>query len=140
MLEVAKFGGLHKAFVEHGKKYGKVYKMYMGRSPSIVVADPEMLKHILVKDFDKFRNRPDAMRGNAPIDKGLFDARDEAWKKLRSILTPGFSALKLKEHVPRIEYSVDTLLSKLEKFARNCKMFVNAPAQMLLGTNYFITK
>ena len=114
--------------------------MYMGRSPSIVVADPEMLKHILVKDFDKFRNRPDAMRGNAPIDKGLFDARDEAWKKLRSILTPGFSALKLKEHVPRIEYSVDTLLSKLEKFARNCKMFVNAPAQMLLGTNYFITK
>ena len=140
LLEVAKFGGLHKAFVEYGKKYGKVYKMYMGRSPSIVVADPEMLKHILVKDFDKFRNRPDAMRGNAPIDKGLFDARDEAWKKLRSILTPGFSALKLKEHVPRIEYAVDTLLSKLEKFARNGKMFVNAPAQMLFGTNYFITK
>ena len=126
LLEVARYGGLHKALVEYGKKYGKVYKMYLGRSPMITVADPEMLKHILVKDFDKFRNRPDAMRANSPMDKGLFDARDEAWKKIRSILTPTFSALKLKELVPLIDDSVDTLLRKLQEFARNKgKFYVN---------------
>ncbi|KAL9966310.1 hypothetical protein ACROYT_G024364 [Oculina patagonica] len=68
LLDVAKYGGLHKTFVECGKKYGKVYKMYLGRSPMITVADPEMLKHILVKDFDKFRNRPDFMSFNPPLD------------------------------------------------------------------------
>ncbi|KAL9966304.1 hypothetical protein ACROYT_G024358 [Oculina patagonica] len=117
LLEVARYGGLHKAFIEYGKKYGKVYKMYLGRSPVITVADPEIMKHVLVKDFDKFRNRPEVLKGNAPLDKGLFDARDEAWKKVRSILTPTFSALKLKELVPLIGDAVDTLRRKLDDFA-----------------------
>ncbi|KAL9966305.1 hypothetical protein ACROYT_G024359 [Oculina patagonica] len=119
LLEVAKYGGLHKALVEYGKKYGKVYKMYLGRSPMITVADPEMLKHILVKDFDKFQNRPEAMRGNAPLDKGLFDAKGEAWKKVRSILTPTFSAFKLKELVPLIDDAVDILQQKLQEFTKS---------------------
>ena len=117
LIEVARYGGLHKAFIEYGKKYGKVYKMYLGRSPIITVADPEMLKHILVKDFHKFKNRPDVMRRNAPMDKGLFDARDEAWRKVRSILTPTFSSLKLKELVPLINDAAGILLGKLETFA-----------------------
>ena len=117
LLEVARYGGLHKAFIEYGKKYGKVYKMYLGRSPMITVADPEMLKNILVRNFHKFQNRPEVMRGNAPMDKGLFDARDEAWRKVRSILTPTFSALKLKELVPLISDAVNILLEKLETFA-----------------------
>ena len=121
LIEVARFGGLHKAFIEYGKKYGKVYKMYMGRSPIITVANLEMLKQILVKDFHKFQNTPDVMRGNAPMDKGLFDARDEAWRKVRSILTPTFSALKLKELIPLIDDAADILLGKLETSARNGK-------------------
>ena len=126
LIEVARYGGLHKAFIEYGKKYGKVYKMYMGRSPVITVADSEIMKQVLVKDFDKFRNRPDVMRGNAPLDKGLFDARDEAWRNVRSILTPTFSALKLKELVPLIDDAVDTLLRKLDKVAsKNGKFYVN---------------
>ena len=116
-IEVSRYGGLHKAFVEYAKKYGKVYKMYLGRSPMITVGDPEMLKHILVKDFHKFQNRPDVMRGNAPMDKGLFDARDEAWRRVRSVLTPTFSALKLKELVPLIDDAVGILLGKLETCA-----------------------
>lgn len=117
LIEVARYGGLHKAFIEYGKIYGKVYKMCLGRSPMITVADPEMLKYILVKDFHKFQNRPDVMRGNAPMDKGLFDARDEAWRKVRSILTPTFSALKLKELVPLINDAIGILLGQLEMFA-----------------------
>jgi len=141
LLEVARFGGLHRAFVEYGKKYGKVYKMYMGRSPIITVANTEIMKHILVKDFDKFQNRPDVMRGNAPLDKGLFDARDEAWRKVRSILTPTFSALKLKELVPLIDDAVDILLEKLAtfaakngKFAKKQETGVNSISGKLCGT------
>lgn len=121
LLDVAKYGGLHKAFIEYGKKYGKVYKMYMGRSPMITVADPEILKHILVKDFDKFRNRPDFMRSNPPLDIGMFSARDDTWRRIRSVLTPTFSLLKLKEIVPIIENASGLLLSKLERSAKNGK-------------------
>ena len=123
LIEVARYGGLHKAFVEYAKKYGRVYKMYLGRSPMITVADPEMLKHILVKEFHKFQNRPHVMTGNPPLDKGLFDAKDEAWRKVRSILTPTFSAFKLKELVPLINDAVGILLGKLETFAAKNGMF-----------------
>lgn len=117
LIEVARYGGLHKAFVEYAKKYGKVYKMYMGRSPMITVADPEMLKHILVKDFEKFRNRPDFMRSNPPLESNLFAARDEQWKKVRSLLTPTFSSSKLREILPIIEDAANVLVGKLEKSA-----------------------
>ena len=121
LIEVARYGGLHKAFVEYAKKYGKVYKMYMGRSPMITVADPEMLKHILVKDFDKFRNRPDFMRSNPPLESNLFAARDDQWKKVRSLLTPTFSSSKLREILPIIEDAANVLVGKFEKSADNGK-------------------
>lgn len=118
LLDASKYGGLHKAFLEYGKRYGKVYKMYMGRDAIIAVADPEMLKHILVKDFYKFRNRPEFIAGRAPLSKGLFGARDDDWKRVRSILTPTFSSFKLKEIVPIMEEAANILLSKFENFAK----------------------
>ena len=121
LLETVRYGGLHKAFIEYSKKYGRVYKMYLGRDPIITVADPEILKHILVKDFDKFRNRPEFIAGNPPLDKGLFGARDDSWKRIRSIVTPTFSSLKLKEIVPIIQEAVDALMEKFENFAKNGK-------------------
>ena len=121
LLDLSKYGGLHKAIVEYGKRYGKVYKMYMGRDAIIAVADPEMLKHILVKDFHKFRNRPEFLAGRAPLDKGLFGARDDDWNRVRSILTPTFSSFKLKEIVPIMEEAADILLSKFENFAKEGK-------------------
>ena len=113
-----KHGGLHKAFMAYNKEYGKVYKMYLGRDPIIVVSDVEMLQQILVTDFEKFRNRPEFISGNAPLNKGLFGARDNDWKRARSILTPTFSASKLKEIVPIIEEAIEILLPKFEQFAK----------------------
>ena len=118
LLDASKYGGLHKAFLEYGKRYGKVYKMYMGRDAIIAVADPEILKHILVKDFHKFRNRPEFIAGSAPLNKGLFGARDDDWKRVRSILTPTFSSFKLKEIVPIMEEAADILLSKFENLTK----------------------
>ena len=88
----------------------------------ITVGDPEMLKHILVKDFDKFRNRPDFMRSNPPLESNLFAARDEQWKKVRSLLTPTFSSSKLKEILPIIEDAANVLVGKLENSADNGKL------------------
>ncbi len=49
---------LHELFNERVKKYGKVYGSYFFTFPAIVVSDLEMLKAILVKDFEKFHDRP----------------------------------------------------------------------------------
>ena len=52
-------GQMHLQLDEYYRKYGKVFEAAIfGRIPSLVVADPEMLKDIFVKEFDCFSDRP----------------------------------------------------------------------------------
>ncbi len=51
----------HEIFTKMGKIYGKVYAFYFLKIPTIVISDPVILKAILVKDFDKFHDRPVSM-------------------------------------------------------------------------------
>ena len=39
------------------RKYGKVFKLLVARDEVVVVADTEILKHVLVKDFTDFTDR-----------------------------------------------------------------------------------
>ena len=118
VLETRKYGAMHLMFLDYAKKYGKVFAVCLFGKPTLVVADPEMLKQIMVKDFSKFRNRfrfPGPL--GPPLEKNLLDTRDETWKRIRTTLTPTFSAGKMKLMVPLMEKSCDTLLEKLEEIA-----------------------
>ena len=117
ILEAWKYGGLHLMHLDYLKKYGKVYAICLGGKPSLVVADPELLKQIMIKDFSNFRNRFQFQNPGPLFRKNLLNARDETWKRIRNTLTPTFSAGKMKLMVPLIEKSCDTLLEKLEKIA-----------------------
>uniref|UniRef100_A0A8C8MIV7 Thromboxane-A synthase n=1 Tax=Oncorhynchus tshawytscha TaxID=74940 RepID=A0A8C8MIV7_ONCTS len=81
------FFGVHTDLIH---KYGRVCGYYLGRRPVVVVADPDMLRQIMVKDFSTFPNR-------MPMSDCLLMLRNEHWKRVRSILTPSFSAAKMKE-------------------------------------------
>ncbi|XP_031561235.1 cytochrome P450 3A4-like [Actinia tenebrosa] len=117
LKEVEKHGGLHLALLEYKKKYGKVFSLCMGRHVAVVVADPDMLRQILVKDFASFRNRFFRFPPNNKIKFGLMTAKDDDWKRIRSTLTPTFSSGKLKQMVSLIEESCDVLVEKLEEVA-----------------------
>ena len=87
----------------------------MGSRPSLVVADPELSKQIMIKDFSNFRNRFIPINLHPSFSKSVATARDDTWKRIRNTLTPTFSAGKMKLMVPLIEKSCDTLMHKLEK-------------------------
>ena len=67
---------------ENMKRYGKIFAVYIGRLPAIVILDPDVLKQILVKDFSSFRNRSDAGKPPPPLENNLFAARNEQWKRI----------------------------------------------------------
>ncbi|XP_078377058.1 cytochrome P450 3A8-like [Oculina patagonica] len=114
-LEARKYDGIHLMYLDYAKKYGKVFAVCLGGRPSLVVADPELLKQITIKDFPNFRNRFQIQNFGPSFSKNVFNARDETWKRIRNTLTPTFSAGKMKLMVPLIEKSCDKLLDKLEK-------------------------
>ena len=121
--DVFKYGGLHKLYLNYFYKYGRVYSFCIGRSPTIVVADPEIVKQIMVKEFWKFTNRPVFIKPNPPLNSALFLSRDDTWRRMRHILSPTFTAAKLKHIVPIIDEASDKLLSKMQTFFETGKLF-----------------
>jgi len=117
ILELITFGGLHAMLYENMRRYGKIYAVCLGRLPTIVITEPEVLKKILVKEFSSFRNRSDAVKPPPPLNCGLLAAKNEQWKRIRSILSPSYTTGKMKQMIPLMEDAVNVLIKKLEDVA-----------------------
>ncbi|XP_055030178.2 thromboxane-A synthase isoform X1 [Misgurnus anguillicaudatus] len=114
------FFGTHTDLIN---KYGRVCGYYLGRRPIVIVADPDMLRQVMVKEFNKFPNRMTMRGGTKPMTESLIALKDDRWKRVRSILTPSFSAAKMKEMVPLIKTATDTLLNNLKTHAESGESF-----------------
>ncbi|CAH1271969.1 CYP3A4 [Branchiostoma lanceolatum] len=107
--------GQNIAFREWRKKYGRVYGIYEGLAPKLVITDPEIVKQVFVKDFSNF---PMRMPLSIPIglpDETLIFATFSDHKRRRGILSPAFTAGKVKLVVPLVNRCVDFLMENLEK-------------------------
>ncbi|XP_076027757.1 thromboxane-A synthase [Genypterus blacodes] len=103
--------------------HGRVCGYYLGRRPVVVVADPDMLRQVMVKDFSSFSNRMNFRFATKPMSDCLLLLRDEQWRRVRSILTPSFSAAKMKEMVPLINTATDALMNNLNVYAESAEAF-----------------
>lgn len=76
----------------------KYFGVYEGLKPVLVLRDPELIRHILIKDFSHFTNRTvmtiDAKKDY--INKHLFNLTGSEWKKMRLTLAPTFTSGKMK--------------------------------------------
>ena len=148
ILEVTKAGGLHKYQVECIKKYGKVFTQCIGSRVGIVVADPEILKQVMVKEFSNFQDRLFGFTFPPPMEYSVLLASGDTWRRIRGTLTPSFSSSKLKQMVKLIEEAADKLVMKLEEVADtgiynclplvsvllgiSCSSLISAPPPQLL--------
>ncbi|XP_014481573.1 PREDICTED: cytochrome P450 6k1-like [Dinoponera quadriceps] len=71
---------------------------YVFDKPSLLVCDRELVKNILVKDFNNFSDRHGSPNTNDRLGyANLFFIKNPAWKILRTKLTPIFTSGKLKK-------------------------------------------
>ncbi|XP_042351719.1 thromboxane-A synthase [Plectropomus leopardus] len=105
------------------KTHGRVCGYYLGRRAVVVIADPDMLRQVMVRDFSSFPNRMTVRFATKPMTDCLLMLRNERWKRVRSILTPSFSAAKMKEMVPLINTAIDALMSNLNISAESGEAF-----------------
>uniref|UniRef100_A0A287AYB5 unspecific monooxygenase n=1 Tax=Sus scrofa TaxID=9823 RepID=A0A287AYB5_PIG len=94
-----------------------LYLFYDGRQPVLAMRDPEMIKAVLVKEcYSAFTNRRNF--GPAGVMKNAISvAKDEQWKRVRTLLSPTFTSGKLKEMFPIIAQYGDMLVRNLRKEA-----------------------
>ncbi|XP_013114332.2 cytochrome P450 6g1 isoform X1 [Stomoxys calcitrans] len=72
-----------------------VYDLF---KPSLFIRDPELIKSVLVRDFESFPNRfPEMDLNHDPIGaRSMFFTKYSIWKKMRTKLNPLFTSAKLK--------------------------------------------
>lgn len=112
-----------KCHEEWVKKYGRVLGYYYGMKPVLLVTDPYLLKNIFIKDFNKFINRETFSpihRYNPKNDsaQSVLNLPGQAWKDVRSILTPTFTVAKMKQMAGSINSSIDNMLEVLQERAQ----------------------
>lgn len=114
------FFGCHTELIN---KYGRVCGYYLGRRAVVVVADPDMLRQIMVKEFTSFPNRMTIRAATKPMSDCLLMLKNEHWKRVRSILTPSFSSAKMREMVPLINTATDSLMKNLDAYEASGESF-----------------
>ncbi|KAM7296458.1 cytochrome P450 3A16 [Ixodes scapularis] len=78
-----------------------LHRLLTGGTPTLMVADPELLKEIMITDFSSFPNTQFIGRSGDPVlDNMLVALMDDEWRATRSVVAPTFSTSKIKHMVP----------------------------------------
>ena len=107
-------------------KYGTTFICYVGIKPMVVTQDVDIIKSVMVKNFDSFVNRsktPTLFQGKNKKDlKSMLFLHDEEWRRMRRMLTPMFSSKKIKMMAPLIQESCERLNEKMSSISNRCKV------------------
>ncbi|XP_054162169.1 uncharacterized protein LOC128960123 [Oppia nitens] len=98
-------------------KYGKIYGYYGQSGPTLTVAEPELIKQIMVKDFHIFPNKSVRKNPHPVMSKNLADLNGDDWKRIRSITTPVFTSGKIKRMYPLMKQCSHDFAEHLRSFA-----------------------
>ena len=110
---MAKLGYL-ETIAKWMSKYGPTFICYYGIKPIIMTEDLEIIKSVMVKNFDSFINRTTMpWLLNKEKVPNLFRMWDEQWCRVHRIVTPTFSSKKLRMMSPLIQESCERLRNKM---------------------------
>lgn len=86
-----------KELYDRFKEKAPAFGIYFFVSPNVIVTDLELVKNVLVSEFDTFHNRGLYFNErDDPIGVQLFTLEDAPWKRMRGNLTPTFTSGKMK--------------------------------------------
>ncbi|KAK4879104.1 hypothetical protein RN001_007250 [Aquatica leii] len=118
ILEIA-FGRSHPGLfiAKHYWKFtGSYFGFFAFTKPYLVITDPELIKTVLIEDFNNFSNR--YFHCDEKIDpvmsNGLFAIKNPTWRWLRTKLSPFLSLNKIKHMMANIEECDRNLHNYLE--------------------------
>ncbi|XP_045537777.1 probable cytochrome P450 6a14 [Papilio machaon] len=91
--------------------------MYCFHRPVLCVIDPDVIKHVLIKDFDHFQSHGIFSGGvGDPIAGHLFNLHGNTWKNLRVKMSPSFSTSKFKTMYSLVENIANDALAYADTY------------------------
>jgi len=121
VLQRRYLGHVVQDFYSWSKSKGHAYVgVYQLQRPCLVIADNELVKTILLKDFTYFTDRGQYCdREGEPLTANLFNLEGAEWKALRSKLSPTFTSGKMKQMFGLVKECVHDLYDHLQEQAKS---------------------
>lgn len=111
------FGEHYQSFYNKFKN-DKMVGGYALNTPYLLLRDPELIKKVMIKDFNHFIDRslvdPELV---SPVNRDLFVIEGDAWRNMRSKLTPAFTSGKMKLMFNLIEACTEEFRKALKPIA-----------------------
>ncbi|CAN7997406.1 unnamed protein product, partial [Ixodes hexagonus] len=111
------FKPFHQMNHERYLKYGRLFGVFEGGNPTLFVADPELVKLILVKDFAAVPNRRSVPFFEPLLENMMSFVTLKKWRKLRPAASPAFATGKMRKMYARINDSITATVQFLKKAA-----------------------
>ncbi|XP_044979742.1 cytochrome P450 711A1-like [Hordeum vulgare subsp. vulgare] len=94
-----------QAFGVLAKRYGPIYRFYMGRQPVVVVADPELCREAGIKKFKSMVDRSVPVTiASSPIQyKSLLFTKGSTWQAMRNVIISIYQPSHLASLIPAIQ-------------------------------------
>ncbi|XP_065372226.1 probable cytochrome P450 9f2 [Calliphora vicina] len=99
-----------------------VYGVYDGRAPIYLVRDPQLIKHVMIKDFDHFVNRRNFMDTGGSdnlLINSLFFMQNDKWRDMRNTLSPAFTGSKMRQMFKLIVLEIEESMQYLKDEINN---------------------
>ncbi|XP_061390044.1 cytochrome P450 3A18-like [Musca vetustissima] len=108
-------GGFWLKLKPRKRHKGMVYGAFDNRQPLLMIRDPELIKQIMIKDFDHFVNRQ-TFPGSSEnfFANSLFMLENDKWRDMRSTLSPAFTGSKMRQMFQLMLQTVDEAMSYLK--------------------------
>lgn len=102
---------VHEVDMDNFQRYGHVWGQYDMATPYLSIADPAILKKILVKNFDSFPAHQDFISDQKI--RTLDSCNGQEWRELRKALSPTFTSGKIKGMLGLLDGGVDQMIDHL---------------------------
>ncbi|XP_064455214.1 cytochrome P450 3A12-like isoform X2 [Ornithodoros turicata] len=110
--------GTVECFTEWLSQHGDIVGYYNGSLPFLIVKDTELLKRILIKDFDNFQSRGVLSvyaKCSSNMRHNLLNTTPDRWKAMRNMITPVFTSGKMRQMSGLLQTCTDEFLEMIDR-------------------------
>ena len=111
---------MQKVEMERYRAYGRIYGVYDGTKPGLVVGDPTLAKVIMsgTLGLTTFRNRRPVKTSHNIMSNFLSSLEDKRWKEVRALVIKTFTPRRLRELLPVLHEASSRVQQHLAEVAQ----------------------